>query len=180
MHEVRPPDELLRSAAVELQRQAPLLGEVGALFAAAGHQLYLVGGSVRDAVLGRLTTDLDFTTDAGPDKVQEIVRPWADAIWDTGIEYGTVGVGKAGQRLEITTFRADSYDQVSRNPQVRFGDRLEDDLLRRDFTVNAMAVRITADGPGEFLDPLGGTGARHRQTGDAPPRVRWGSQLPSP
>jgi hypothetical protein len=147
--EVRPPDELLRSAAVELQRQAPLLGEVGALFAAAGHQLYLVGGSVRDAVLGRLTTDLDFTTDAGPDKVQEIVRPWADAIWDTGIEYGTIGVGKAGQRLEITTFRADSYDQVSRNPQVRFGDRLEDDLLRRDFTVNAMAVRITADGPGE-------------------------------
>jgi poly(A) polymerase len=174
--EVRPPDELLRSAAVELQRQAPLLGEVGALFAAAGHQLYLVGGSVRDAVLGRLTTDLDFTTDAGPDKVQEIVRPWADAIWDTGIEYGTVGVGKAGQRLEITTFRADSYDQVSRNPQVRFGDRLEDDLLRRDFTVNAMAVRITADGPGEFLDPLGGLAAVQQRMLDTPaaPSVSFG------
>ena len=83
MSEVRPPDELLRFAAVELHRQAPLLGEVGALFAAAGHQLYLVGGSVRDAVLGRLTTDLDFTTDAGPQTVQQIVRPWADAIWDT-------------------------------------------------------------------------------------------------
>lgn len=176
MPEVRPPDELLRSAAVELQRQAPLLGEVGALFAAAGHQLYLVGGSVRDAVLGRLTTDLDFTTDAGPDKVQEIVRPWADAIWDTGIEYGTVGVGKAGQRLEITTFRADSYDQVSRNPQVRFGDRLEDDLLRRDFTVNAMAVRITADGPGEFLDPLGGLAAIQQRMLDTPaaPSVSFG------
>ena len=176
MSEVRPPDELLRSAAVELQRQAPLLGEVGALFAAAGHQLYLVGGSVRDAVLGRLTTDLDFTTDAGPDKVQEIVRPWADAIWDTGIEYGTIGVGKAGQRLEITTFRADSYDQVSRNPQVRFGDRLEDDLLRRDFTVNAMAVRITADGPGEFLDPLGGLAAVQQRMLDTPaaPSVSFG------
>lgn len=176
MPEVRPPDELLRSAAVELQRQAPLLGEVGALFAAAGHQLYLVGGSVRDAVLGRLTTDLDFTTDAGPDKVQEIVRPWADAIWDTGIEYGTIGVGKAGQRLEITTFRADSYDQVSRNPQVRFGDRLEDDLLRRDFTVNAMAVRITADGPGEFMDPLGGLAAVQQRMLDTPaaPSVSFG------
>ncbi len=176
MPEVRPPDELLRSAAVELQRQAPLLGEVGALFAAAGHQLYLVGGSVRDAVLGRLTTDLDFTTDAGPDKVQEIVRPWADAIWDTGIEYGTIGVGKAGQRLEITTFRADSYDQVSRNPQVRFGDRLEDDLLRRDFTINAMAVRITADGPGEFLDPLGGLAAVQQRMLDTPaaPSVSFG------
>ena len=176
MPEVRPPDELLRSAAVELQRQAPLLSEVGALFAAAGHQLYLVGGSVRDAVLGRLTTDLDFTTDAGPDKVQQIVRPWADAIWDTGIEYGTVGVGKAGQRLEITTFRADSYDQVSRNPQVRFGDRLEDDLLRRDFTVNAMAVRITADGPGEFLDPLGGLAAVQQRMLDTPaaPSVSFG------
>jgi len=174
--EVRPPDELLRSAAVELQRQAPLLGEVGALFAAAGHQLYLVGGSVRDAVLGRLTTDLDFTTDAGPDRVQQIVRPWADAIWDTGIEYGTIGVGKAGQRLEITTFRADSYDQVSRNPQVRFGDRLEDDLLRRDFTVNAMAVRITADGPGEFLDPLGGLAAVQQRMLDTPaaPSVSFG------
>ena len=148
-----PEDELLRRAAVELQRQGPLLGEVGGLFAAAGHQLYLVGGSVRDAVLGRLTTDLDFTTDAAPETVQRIVRPWADAMWDTGIAYGTVGVGKAGQRLEITTFRADSYDQVSRNPEVRFGDRLEDDLVRRDFTANAMAVRITADGPGEFLDP---------------------------
>ncbi len=156
-------DELRIRAAVELNRQAPLLRDIGARFAAAGHQLYLVGGSVRDAVLGRLTTDLDFTTDARPDVVQALMRPWADALWDTGIDFGTVGIGKAGMRLEITTFRADSYDQVSRNPQVRYGDRLEDDLVRRDFTANAMAVRITADGPGDFLDPLGGlTAVRHR------------------
>ncbi len=161
-------DDLRVRAAVELHRQAPLLREVGAVFEAAGHQLYLVGGSVRDAVLGRLTTDLDFTTDAHPETVQALVRPWADAQWDTGIDFGTVGVGKAGQRLEITTFRADSYDQISRNPQVRFGDRLEEDLIRRDFTANAMAVRVTADGPGEFLDPLGGLAAVRAGVLDTP------------
>jgi poly(A) polymerase len=161
-------DELQVRAAIELNRQAPLLREVGAVFQAAGYQLYLVGGSVRDAVLGRLTTDLDFTTDARPEAVQAIVRPWADALWDTGIDFGTVGAGKSGQRLEITTFRADSYDQVSRNPRVRFGDRLEDDLVRRDFTANAMAVRVTADGPGEFLDPLGGLAAVRRGVLDTP------------
>ena len=163
MPEATPSDDLRVRAAVELNRQAPLLRELGALFAAAGYQVFLVGGSVRDAVLGRLTTDLDFTTDARPPEVQRLVRHWADAMWDTGIHFGTVGVGKGDQRLEITTFRADSYDQVSRNPEVRFGDRLEDDLVRRDFTANAMAVRITADGPGEFLDPLDGlTALRHR------------------
>jgi poly(A) polymerase len=168
--------ELLTRAAVALNGHGHVLREVGGLFALAGHQLYLVGGSVRDAVLGRLTTDLDFTTDARPEQVQRIVRPWADALWDTGIEYGTVGVGKAGHRLEITTFRADSYDQVSRNPRVQFGDRLEDDLVRRDFTVNAMAVRITADGPGEFLDPLGGLDAVRRRVLDTPaaPEVSFG------
>lgn len=148
--------ELLAAAAVALNRHADLLRGIGAVFADAGHQLYLVGGSVRDALLGRLGTDLDFTTDARPERVQEILRPWADALWDTGISYGTVGAGKFGQRVEITTFRADSYDQVSRNPQVQFGATLSDDLVRRDFTVNAMAVRVTAEGPGEFLDPLGG------------------------
>jgi poly(A) polymerase len=169
-------DELRVRAAVELHRQAPLLSEVGALFDAAGHQLYLVGGTVRDAVLGRLTTDLDFTTDARPETVQAIMRPWADALWDTGIDFGTVGVGKAGHRLEITTFRADSYDQVSRNPRVQYGDRLEDDLVRRDFTANAMAVRITAEGPGEFLDPLNGLAAVRRRILDTPaaPEVSFG------
>ncbi len=161
-------DELRVRAAVALHRQAPLLGEVGAVFESAGYQLYLVGGSVRDAVLGRVTADLDFTTDARPGDVQAIMRPWADALWDTGIDFGTVGVGKAGQRLEITTFRADSYDQVSRNPRVQFGDRLEDDLIRRDFTVNAMAVRSTAAGPGDFLDPLGGLAAIRDRILDTP------------
>jgi poly(A) polymerase len=171
--------ELLARALVALNQQGELLREIGGLFAAAGHQLYLVGGSVRDAVLGRLTTDLDFTTDARPEAVQRIVRPWADALWDTGIEFGTVGVGKGMgtdmERLEITTFRADSYDQVSRNPQVRYGDRLEDDLMRRDFTVNAMAVRITADGPGDFVDPLGGLTALRQRILDtpAPPEISF-------
>lgn len=168
--------ELLTRAAVALNQHGHVLREIGGRFALAGRDLFLVGGSVRDAVLGRLTTDLDFTTNARPEEIQHIVRPWADAMWDTGIEYGTVGVGKAGHRLEITTFRADSYDQVSRNPEVRFGDRLEDDLVRRDFTVNAMAVRITAEGPGEFLDPLGGLTAVRQRILDTPaePSVSFG------
>ena len=161
-------DELLGRAAVALNSHGHVLREIGGRFALAGWDLFLVGGSVRDAVLGRLTTDLDFTTNARPEEIQHIVRPWADAMWDTGIDFGTVGVGKAGHRLEITTFRADSYDQVSRNPQVRFGDRLEDDLVRRDFTVNAMAVRVTADGPGEFLDPLDGLAAVRLRMLDTP------------
>ena len=105
-----------------------------------------------------------------------MLRPWADALWDTGIEFGTIGVGKGGHRLEITTFRADTYDQVSRNPEVRFGDRLDDDLVRRDFTVNAMAVRITPAGPGEFLDPLGGLAALRASVLDTPsaPEVSFG------
>ncbi|OBI83014.1 CCA tRNA nucleotidyltransferase [Mycobacterium asiaticum] len=176
MAELAQDAELLTAAAVALHQHAALLGELGAAFAGAGHELYLVGGSVRDAVLGRLSPDLDFTTDARPEQVQKIVRPLADALWDTGIEFGTVGVGKDQHRLEITTFRADTYDQVSRNPEVRFGDRLEDDLVRRDFTVNAMAVRIIADGLGEFLDPLGGLAALRARTLDTPtsPEVSFG------
>lgn len=168
--------ELLTAAAVALNRYAPMLRELGSTFDAAGHDLYLVGGSVRDALLGRLSPDLDFTTDARPEQVQQILRRWADNLWDTGIEFGTVGVGKDDQRLEITTFRADTYDRVSRNPEVRFGDRLEDDLVRRDFTVNAMAVRITSAGPGEFLDPLGGLAALRERVLDTPaaPEVSFG------
>jgi poly(A) polymerase len=168
--------ELLTAAAVALNQYAPMLRELGSAFDAAGHDLYLVGGSVRDALLGRLSPDLDFTTDARPDQVQQILRRWADNLWDTGIEFGTVGVGKDDRRLEITTFRADTYDQVSRNPEVRFGDRLEDDLVRRDFTVNAMAVRITSAGPGEFLDPLGGLAALRERVLDTPaaPEVSFG------
>ncbi|MCK8646805.1 CCA tRNA nucleotidyltransferase [Mycobacterium colombiense] len=168
--------DLLTAAAVALNRHAPMLAELGSAFGAAGHELYLVGGSVRDALLGRLSPDLDFTTDARPEQVQQILRRWADNLWDTGIEFGTVGVGKGDHRLEITTFRADTYDQVSRNPEVRFGARLEDDLVRRDFTANAMAVRITPAGPGEFLDPLGGLAALRARMLDTPaaPEVSFG------
>jgi poly(A) polymerase len=168
--------ELLTAAAVALNRHAPVLRELGSLFDAAGCELYLVGGSVRDALLGRLSPDLDFTTDARPEQVQHITRRWADNLWDTGIDFGTVGVGKGDHRLEITTFRADTYDQVSRNPEVRYGDRLDDDLVRRDFTANAMAVRITANGPGEFLDPLGGLAALRERVLDTPsaPSVSFG------
>jgi poly(A) polymerase len=168
--------DLLTAAAVALNRHAPMLAELGSAFDAAGNELYLVGGSVRDALLARLSPDLDFTTDARPEQVQQILRRWADNLWDTGIEFGTVGVGKGDQRLEITTFRADTYDQVSRNPDVRFGDRLEDDLVRRDFTANAMAVRITPEGPGEFLDPLGGLAALRARVLDTPaaPEVSFG------
>ena len=168
---------LLTAAAVALNRHISLLTEIGLAFAEAGHELYLVGGSVRDALLGRLSSpDLDFATDARPEQVHQIVRQWADSVWDTGIAFGTVGVGKGDYRLEITTFRVDRYDQVSRNPEVRFGDRLDDDLVRRDFTVNAMAVRITPTGPGEFLDPLGGLAALGARVLDTPsaPSVSFG------
>jgi poly(A) polymerase len=168
--------ELLAAAQRALNRHSEVLRELGRLFADAGHELFLVGGGVRDALLGRLGNDLDFTTDARPEQMQRFLRPWADALWDTGIEFGTVGVGKSGDRMEITTFRADSYDQVSRNPQVRFGEGLDDDLVRRDFTVNAMAVRVTPDGPGEFHDPLGGLAALHANVLDTPsaPEVSFG------
>ncbi|MFJ4655988.1 CCA tRNA nucleotidyltransferase [Nocardia sp. NPDC088792] len=151
---------LLASAAITLGQLSEVMTPLGELFAAHGHQLYLVGGSVRDAVLGRLGTDLDFTTDARPEVVQELLRGWADNLWDTGgLAFGTVTASKAGQQLEITTFRSDAYDRVSRNPEVTFGDTLEGDLVRRDFTVNAMAVRIGALGELEFVDPLNGVEA---------------------
>ncbi|PTR44623.1 poly(A) polymerase [Rhodococcus sp. OK611] len=142
-----------------LRGLADVLTPLGARFAAAGHELYLVGGSVRDAVLGRLGTDLDFTTDARPEQVQAILKGWADNQWDTGITFGTISAAKGDQQIEITTFRTDAYDGVTRNPEVVYGTSLEEDLVRRDFTVNAMAVRIGADGSQEFTDPLGGMDA---------------------
>jgi poly(A) polymerase len=131
-----------QNAVVELLRIAPVADELAARFIAAGHSLYLVGGSVRDALLGRLGSDLDFTTDARPDVTRRILDGWADAVWDTGIAFGTIGATKAGTHCEITTYRADRYDRISRNPDVVFGDTVEDDLARRDFTVNAMAVQL--------------------------------------
>jgi poly(A) polymerase len=168
--------ELLAGAAIALNRHADTLRNVGAAFAGAGHELYLVGGSVRDAVLDRLNGDLDFATDAHPDEVQRLLQPWADALWDTGIRFGTIAAARDGLRVEITTYRSDSYDRVSRNPEVQFGTSIEGDLVRRDFTANAMAVRIDADGPGEFVDPLGGLAAVRDRIMDTPaaPEVSFG------
>jgi poly(A) polymerase len=137
----------------------PVAQRLGALFASAGFQLHLVGGPVRDALLGRSPDaldlgDLDFTTDAHPERVLELVAPLAEATWTTGIDFGTVGALVDGHRCEITTFRADRYDRVSRNPLVAYGHSLEDDLRRRDFTMNAMALSVTGDG--RFSDPYGG------------------------
>jgi poly(A) polymerase len=150
-------DQAQRAAVTELLRVAPVVGELAGRFAAAGHTLALVGGPVRDALLGRLSDDLDFTTDARPEQVLKLVQGWAEAVWDVGIAFGTVGAQKDGAKLEITTFRSEAYDRDSRKPEVAYGDSIEDDLLRRDFTVNAMAVRLTADPEDfEFVDPYGG------------------------
>ncbi|MEU8230204.1 CCA tRNA nucleotidyltransferase [Actinoplanes sp. NPDC048967] len=142
-----------RNAVTELLRVSPVADELGRRFGAAGHELHLVGGSVRDALLGRLGDDLDFCTDARPEQTLALVKGWADAIWETGREFGTIGIQKDGLRLEITTYRAEAYDGVTRNPVVEYGDNLLDDLRRRDFTINAMAVSL----PGHvFTDPYGG------------------------
>ncbi|WP_312859571.1 CCA tRNA nucleotidyltransferase [Pseudonocardia xinjiangensis] len=155
------PPDLVRAqenAVVEMVQIGPVAEELAARFALAGHRLYLVGGSVRDALLGRESGDLDFTTDARPDAVLALLAGWADAVWDTGIAFGTVGARKRGDTVEITTFRADAYDRVTRNPVVAFGDTIEDDLVRRDFTVNAMAVELTG-AERRFVDPHGGLAA---------------------
>ena len=144
---------LQRSAVAELLRVFPVIDELGRRFVRAGHELHLVGGSVRDALLARMQDDLDFTTDARPEEILAVVKGWGESTWDTGIAFGTVGVAKKGLRLEITTFRADLYDGESRNPVVTFGDTLDGDLRRRDFAVNAMAVSLPDH---RFTDPFGG------------------------
>jgi poly(A) polymerase len=142
-----------KNAVTELMKVFPVADDLGRRFADAGHELHLVGGSVRDALLGQLVDDLDFATDAHPDQTLAVVKGWADAVWETGREFGTIGVQKDGLRLEITTFRADTYDGVTRKPVVQYGTNLLDDLRRRDFTINAMAVSV----PGHvFTDPYGG------------------------
>lgn len=133
-----------------------ILTPLAAAFSAKGHSLYLVGGSVRDAFLGELGHDLDFTTTARPEQTREILDNYADVVWDTGIAFGTLSAEKAGQQIEITTFRSDEYDGNSRNPEVTFGDTLDGDLVRRDFKVNSMAVEIDGDGTLTFHDPVGG------------------------
>ncbi len=150
------------------ERLQPLLDDTAPLaerFAAAGHRLYLVGGSVRDAILGRpFTQDFDFTTDARPDAIEAMLRGWADSIWDQGRRFGTIGANKDGVVYEITTHRAEAYSPDSRKPEVAFADAVEADLARRDFTVNAMALELGAGGRAELIDPFGGLGdlAGHR------------------
>ena len=135
----------------------PVLGPLVQRFSAAGHELALVGGPVRDALRGTLdlqrATDLDMTTSAHPDEVLRLIEGYAEAVWTTGIEFGTVALTHHGFQIEITTYRADRYDRISRNPEVVFGDSITDDLSRRDFTVNAMAVSLI---DGAFHDPYGG------------------------
>ena len=132
---------------------SPVVAELGRAFAAAGHDLAIVGGPVRDALLGRATHDLDFTTDARPDDILRIVTPISTAQWDIGRTFGTIGARVRGEQVEITTYRADSYDGTTRKPAVEFGDTLEADLTRRDFTVNAMALRVPSV---QLVDPTGG------------------------
>jgi poly(A) polymerase len=153
------------NAVVELLRVAPIADDLARRFAGAGHQLYLVGGSVRDALLGRGGGDLDFTTDARPDDVQRLLAGWADRQWDTGIAFGTIGAVRRGTTVEVTTFRADRYDRLSRNPAVVFGDSVHSDLLRRDFTVNAMAVELPSR---RFVDPYDGLSALAAKVLDTP------------
>jgi poly(A) polymerase len=145
--------DLLRAAVARLAQVIPVGQELGARFAKAGHELALVGGPVRDAFLGRTSPDLDFTTDATPDETLAVVSGWADAHWEIGKAFGTIGLRRGGHVIEVTTYRSDVYDRSTRKPAVTFGSTLGDDLVRRDFTVNAMAVRFPSL---EFVDEHGG------------------------
>ncbi|WP_425489424.1 CCA tRNA nucleotidyltransferase [Nocardioides piscis] len=145
--------EVQHRVAAELTRIGPVIDQLGERFAAAGHELSLVGGPVRDAMLGRLQNDLDFTTSARPEETERLLAGWVDATWDMGRAFGTIGARIGQWQVEITTYRAETYDPTSRKPDVDFGDSLAGDLGRRDFTVNAMAVSVPGRG---FEDPYGG------------------------
>jgi len=155
-----------------LASDAGMLAQMGKLFADRGHRIAVVGGSVRDALLGKPVNDLDFATSARPEEVIDLLTPWANTVWDVGIRFGTVGARKGDRILEITTYRAESYDRSSRKPEVRYGSSLSDDLVRRDFTINAMAVVLPTfdlvDEHGGILDLTSGT-----LRTPAPPRVSF-------
>jgi poly(A) polymerase len=164
---VEPVPPAVQETVRELVDLSPVLTELGQRFTDAGFEVHLVGGSVRDALLSAAADgqthdpthppgDLDVTTDARPEQILELLRGWASSTWNTGIAFGTVGAEVRGVRLEITTFRADRYDRESRNPEVAWGSSLVDDLVRRDFTVNAMAVSLGPDRT--VTDPFGGLG----------------------
>jgi len=172
-------NEQQRAVAVLLRERVPAAAEIGRLFARHGHELALVGGPVRDVLLGQQPGDLDLTTDATPDQVLKITSGWADRTWEVGIAFGTVGLRKGSAFFEITTYRSEQYERTSRRPDVRYGTSLEDDLGRRDFTINAMAARLPDY---EFTDPFGGfealtervlrtPGPPERSFGDDPLRI---------
>src|SRR5215470_9683131 len=172
-------DDQRKAAAALLRERVPAVAGIGRLFVRHGHELALVGGPVRDVLLGQRPGDLDLTTDATPDQVLAIASGWADRTWEVGIAFGTVGLRKGSTVFEITTYRSERYERTSRKPDVRYGTSLEEDLGRRDFTVNAMAARL----PGyEFTDPFGGfealgqkvlrtPGPPERSFGDDPLRI---------
>ncbi|MGH3178973.1 MAG: CCA tRNA nucleotidyltransferase, partial [Streptosporangiaceae bacterium] len=172
-------NEQRKAAAALLRERVPEVAEIGRLFARHGHELALVGGPVRDVLLGQQPGDLDLTTDATPDQVLTMASGWADRTWEVGIAFGTVGLRKANAVFEITTYRSEQYERTSRRPDVQYGTSLEEDLGRRDFTVNAMAARL----PGyDFTDPFGGfealrekvlrtPGPPERSFGDDPLRI---------
>jgi poly(A) polymerase len=151
------PDESLpafrRRAVQALLELAPAIDDLGSRFSGAGHEIALVGGPVRDILLGRGSKDLDFTTSAHPDVIERLLSGWADHVWDIGKAFGTIGCRKGEWVLEITTYRSETYDPTSRKPEVAYGDSLEGDLARRDFAMNAMAVRLPSR---QFVDPYGG------------------------
>jgi poly(A) polymerase len=151
-------NEERQAVAALLRKRVPAAAEIGRLFARHGHELALVGGSVRDVFLGQQQPvgDVDLTTDATPEQVLALVSGWADKVWKVGIAFGTVGLRRGSSVFEITTYRSEQYRAASRRPDVRYGRSLEEDLSRRDFTVNAMAAWL----PGyEFIDPFGGLDA---------------------
>ena len=184
------PSEVARERAIaELVRVSPVVTALGEHFTDAGYEVSLVGGSVRDALLGRLGNDLDFTTSAQPDEVERLLTGHVEAMWDVGKAFGTIGCRIGAFSCEITTYRSEEYERDSRKPDVQYGTSLEGDLARRDFTVNAMAVRLPDL---EFVDPHGGSddlarrllttpGAPERSFDDDPLRMlraaRFASQL---
>ena len=149
----RSPARLMHTALDVLSRAAGDLSGLGEAFVEAGHEIALVGGPVRDAFLGRASADLDLTTSARPDETEAILARWGDATWDVGRAFGTIGARRGDVVVEVTTYRSESYDPASRKPEVAYGDTLEGDLVRRDFRINAMAVRLPDL---TFVDPCGG------------------------
>ena len=178
-------------AIASLIKGAPLASSLAQAFKSKGFALALVGGPVRDAILGRLGNDLDFTTNALPQETKKILKEWADNVWDTGIAFGTVAGKRGDTTVEVTTYRSEHYDFDSRKPEVEYGKDIIGDLARRDFTVNAMALELTTDKP-EFIDPFNGLkdlaertlrtpGSPHDSFNDDPLRMmraaRFASQL---